>query len=74
MGSVYQWFSDNDWFRPSLLGHPDSLQRAHLLAMHQYRAHHERMNGQKARHLIWAYFSLLLCVGSLAAGLIASRL
>lgn len=70
----YQWFSDKDWFRESLMGNPDRLKRAHLLAMHQYRSRHEVVNSKKARILMAAYSALMVCGGMLAAGLILIRL
>lgn len=70
----YQWFSDNDWFRSSLFENPDGLRRAHVLAMHQYRAKHEVVNSRKALILLLAYSSLMVCGVLLALGLVATRL
>jgi hypothetical protein len=69
----YEWFSDKDWFQTSLLEDPDYLKRAHILAMHQYRARHEQVNSRKARILMVAYCSLVACGGMLVAGLVATR-
>lgn len=70
----YEWFSDKDWFAPTNLSDPELLRRAHVLAMHQYRANHEVVNTRKAEILGRAYVCLMICGGLLAVGLAVIRL
>lgn len=44
----YHWFSDKDWFAPSVITKPNRLRQAHLLTMHSYKQRHEAVNRERS--------------------------
>jgi len=70
----YQWFSDRDWFAPSVIQSPQRLKQFHVLAMHSYKHQHEAINADKAARLQVAYWLLATCVLMLMAALFAPKI
>ena len=65
-----EWFSDADWFgTPALRAEKTRLARLHLIAAHQVRWQHERVNTAKATKLQRAYLCFLLAGALLAVAL-----
>jgi hypothetical protein len=65
----FEWFSDLDWFEPSLLEKPETLKRFHVLVMHRLTQQHGFVNARKARLLGRAYTMVVSCCGLLTLAL-----
>jgi hypothetical protein len=69
----FQWFSDFDWFAPSVIKEPHRLKQSHMLAMHRYKHQHDGANSDKASYLWRAYICLMLSGALLLIALLGPK-